>query len=319
MSYLYSLSLAESRTERLRVLRLIGGDRDYDAPGADWLHLLESPQTNQPGEWNFLVARSAQHPRPADPILGAALLYILPDGSANLFPPVCLREWSDRHNLSQELILAAVAYARTRNCDHLQSLLEPTEECLAELLSHNGIPRIGDLWMMQRPAHARLQLSGYTPPASARLLPIGDDYNSPELAALLQATYQDSRDFPQLIHTRTGQAAINTHRWQGEFDPQRWFWICRDTHPTGVLLLSSHTDSFQWEVVYLGILPEFRRQGWGRYAMHAVLSNEEFADRSFFLGVDALNHFAIGLYESLGFVREYRQQVHYVELRARAS
>lgn len=319
MSERYFLSLAESRLERMRVLRLIGGDRDYDTPGGEWQSLLESSKANQPGEWHFLVARSAQHPRPADPILGAALLYFLPDGSVSLFPPVCLAEWSDRENLSDQLIQAAIAHARCQHGKHLQCLLEPAEELLAALLNRNGVPRIGDLWVMQRPAQARRKLPVCAPPESARLMPIGDDYNSPELAALLQATYRDSRDFPQLIHTRTGEEAIQTHRWQGDFNPQTWFWICQVSQPVGVLLLSSHSESFQWELVYLGILPEFRRQGWGRYAMHAVLSNEEFADRSFFLGVDALNHSAIGLYESFGFVRESLQQVHYVELQDGAS
>ena len=46
--------------------------------------------------------------------------------------------------------------------------------------------------------------------------------------------------------------------------PQRW-WLALDAgRPVGVLLLAEMPDVQGWDLSYLGVVPEARRQGFGR-------------------------------------------------------
>jgi ribosomal protein S18 acetylase RimI-like enzyme len=69
------------------------------------------------------------------------------------------------------------------------------------------------------------------------------------------------------------------------------------------VLLVEMPNGTAWELAYLGIVPEFRRCGFGRamtlHAMHALRFQ---AATRLLLAVDARNEPAKALYQSLGFV-----------------
>jgi mycothiol synthase len=69
-------------------------------------------------------------------------------------------------------------------------------------------------------------------------------------------------------------------------------------------------DGLTWELMYLGLVPEARRRGYGRaLTLHALRWLREQPATQMTLCVDARNLPARQLYQSLGFVETDRQEV----------
>ncbi len=332
MSIRYSLRLAQTELEQREALHLLESDPAAQSLAQELTHLLESDGTNQLDDWNLLIALESHETQATPAISGVILVYCQPDDSATIFPPRCDHACPDSSELENLLLQGALRLARERSCEYIQSLLCCNELAISKLFTRHGIPKIGDLIFMQSPrnsvnrpaarstadndASEAMKLSAGIP---IRLLSIGEEHGSPALEQLIEGTYRDSADFPELVGRKTGRDALRTHRLQGDFDPRFWYWIQHGGDTAGVVLLAHHPRMNQMEITYLGILPEFRRHGLARYAIDSVLSNEDFADRPFFLGVDARNLPAIKLYDSCGFVPWGRQWVHFCWLAEEAS
>jgi len=145
--------------------------------------------------------------------------------------------------------------------------------------------------------------------------------NDSRFARLIEQTYRETRDCPELEGTRTGEQALASHRMSGDFDPSRWRlfrWRGRDA---GVLLMNDHPEQAAWEVVYLGVARDCRGNGLGRRMLAEGLSAARAAQRSaVLLAVDCRNEYAGKVYDDLGFVETDRKAVHlYFPRRARAA
>jgi len=77
---------------------------------------------------------------------------------------------------------------------------------------------------------------------------------------------------------------------------------CRSDVICAALLVAATAEPPTWEVAYVGVVPEARRQGFGRELMLGVLLEARAAEvPELFLTVDGRNHPAWALYRSLGF------------------
>ncbi len=127
----------------------------------------------------------------------------------------------------------------------------------------------------------------------------------------LQRTYEGTLDCPEVNGARTIDEVIAGHQAQGRFDPDRWWLALRDGQPVGVMLLSELAESNDWEVAYMGLVPEARRQGLGRQLLLQALHAARAAGvRSVTLSVDGRNHPAWQLYVGTGFVPYDRREVY---------
>ena len=90
----------------------------------------------------------------------------------------------------------------------------------------------------------------------------------------------------------------------------RWFFIQRQGTDVGCLLLNDHPAEQQWELVYLGIVPEARGHGWGEQATRFAQSLARRAGRKrLILAVDATNDPAVSAYTKAGFFEVLRRSV----------
>ena len=128
--------------------------------------------------------------------------------------------------------------------------------------------------------------------------------------AVMQRTYEQTLDCPALNGVRAIDDVLVGYRQTGKFRPERWLLVCHDGRDVGCLLLTDHSEQDQWELVYMGICPEARGNGWGRdIARQAIHLATQAGRRRLVLAVDAKNAPALAMYESVGFAAWERRSV----------
>ncbi len=101
---------------------------------------------------------------------------------------------------------------------------------------------------------------------------------------------------------RAVEDVVAGHRPVGKFDPALWSLALADGVPVGVLMLSEVEDARDWEVSYVGVVPEARRRGFGRELVRRAIVNAHTSGApSLGLSVDGRNRPAWDLYMDLGF------------------
>ena len=118
----------------------------------------------------------------------------------------------------------------------------------------------------------------------------------------LLRTYEQTFDCPEVNGVRTIDEIIAGHQAQGKHDPQRWWLAFEAGQPVGTLLLTELPESREWDLSYVGIVPEARRRGLGRQLVCRAL-REAWAGKAsqLTLSVDVRNQPARKLYRALGF------------------
>jgi GNAT superfamily N-acetyltransferase len=124
-----------------------------------------------------------------------------------------------------------------------------------------------------------------------------------ELVRVVDQTYQGTFDVPELNGVRSTAATLDGYAsagWQRGTD--RDWWLVRDgSQGIGCLLLCRHS-SFLAELLYLGLIPEYRRRGLSKTILEYMLQwGSENGIKRILLAVDARNKPALRLYERMGF------------------
>jgi ribosomal protein S18 acetylase RimI-like enzyme len=122
-------------------------------------------------------------------------------------------------------------------------------------------------------------------------------------AATLERTYDGTLDCPELNGKRTIDEIIAGHRGQGKFHPECW-WLTHDRDdPVGVVMLTEFPDGLTGDLMYLGVVPQFRRRGHARsMVLHALHWLHDQPVTHLTLSVDGRNEPARQLYDGLGFI-----------------
>lgn len=145
-----------------------------------------------------------------------------------------------------------------------------------------------------------------------------------EFVAVLQCTYQDSLDFPELNRFRTARDSLALHRASGVFRPELWQIGFDDAStPVACLLMTYQDFAGALEVTYMGLAPHARGKRLGS-ACVARASHEarRVGAPRMTLVVDVRNAPARRLYASAG-LREIAQRAVFLrdlrDLRADAA
>lgn len=259
------------------------------------LVLSQSPPTDEAYWQGLLVAGSV-----ADPA-GVAWLQPLPGNTAVFWPP------GASSPAAWELYRAAGEVADARRWPLVQLLARENDELDAKLLEAGQFTRLARLAYMAvepRREEASDQLKFV-----ARA---GED--GPRLARLLEQTFVDTHDCPQLEGLRDLDDTLAGYRAQGAHDPALWFFVRADDQDVGVLLLTPHPATGNWELIYMGVLPSFRGHGLGHQIVrHAIDAAYRGQATQLVLAVDADNHPARNVYCAAGF-QEWDQQIVYGRL-----
>jgi mycothiol synthase len=274
----------------------------YLAPGererrcANALHLLQCGDLEPQG---IFVLRGLTSLR------GAIVCMPVPGASALIWPPGAVE---DQRSMVEDVLLRyAFGWLQKSGVKLAQTLLAPEETFLAASLERNGFAPITNLWYLRHNLNTPVQY--LDTPARLDYQPFD---NGAEFRRTLARTYENTMDCPEVNGVRTIEEVLEGHRAQGLFDPQRWWLVLKSGRPIGVLIMTEMPESGDWEVAYMGVVPEARRRGFGREILLKALHEAGAAKvPAVTLSVDARNRPAWNLYRSLGF-EPFDQRVVYL-------
>lgn len=267
-------------------------------------------QLFQQGEWqrdDLLVIR--------EPDLTGAILCCGSGGAEGQVWPPQVRTALDPVVREDALLQAGLQHLQQGGARVAQCLL-PTEDAPLGLpLLRHGFRQVSSLLTLRHNLK--------TPPATPRVAPVLVEQpykENPELfAATLLRTYENTLDFPELNGLRTVAEIIASHQRQGVFDGNLWHLLWHQDQPAGVLVLTRQPAWDEWELSYLGIVPEARGHGLGRAAIRSALHKARAARPAHLLvSVDTRNQPAWHLYADLGF-QPWEERLAYLRILSTSS
>lgn len=203
-----------------------------------------------------------------------------------------------------ELIRASARDALRRGAAMVQSMVAPSFEADADVLTRAGLTELAEL------IYLRSDLASLPAPAETpwEFLDFRR-FRRKSFLDVIQRTYQATFDCPRLAGVRTMKDVLVSHKTTGVYTP-RWWWLARrDRQPAGCLLANRTHEPSTAETVYMGVTPEVRGQGLGG-ALLAWSAHRMRRDgmRWLRLAVDANNEYARRLYSRFGFVEMGRKR-----------
>jgi len=210
-----------------------------------------------------------------------------------------------------ELLAAADVFLAARHVRLAQALLPTDTGPDAERLRGSGFRHVADLLYL-------VSLRSSFPdaaPATCFEFESDEPYQSQRWAQIVEQTYQGTQDCPELNGVRNVRDVLAGYRAATGDGPGHWL-IARHKPPggepldVGCLLLAEHPEGRQWELLYMGLVPEARGRGWGTdLVRHAQwLAAQAGIDR-LVLAVDARNAPALSAYAAAGFVAWDRRSI----------
>jgi mycothiol synthase len=294
-----------------------------------------SPRPAQPGEWSAafallfhkveseqrrlritsalqLLRRGELNPEgifvlpDKDGLAGVLLCLIAPGATALLWPPQAGAE-DGREQREDRLLQHALAFLHGRGVKLSQTLLHPDDLAEGQSLLRNGFVYVSHLNYLRHDLNL--------PPRELGL-PGRLDYQTfaevkrTLFQEVLARTYVDSLDCPEINGLRSMDEVIAGHQAQGRHDPRFWWLASADGRPIGVAITTELPETGDWDLSYLGIVPEARRQGFGReILLHVLVEARAAGVSSLSLCVDGRNEPAWQLYQSIGFQLFDRREV----------
>lgn len=220
----------------------------------------------------------------------------------------------------QRLLEYHVAGARARGLQIVEALLEETSGGAEEALRAAGFEPLTvlqylEVYLRGPTTGGEIQGRGVAGGAtrggvSGLVWRTAEEVPAAELAAIVQRTYERSQDCPALTRVRRAEDNLACHRAVGRYDPRMWQVGYVGGEGAGVVLLNHLGVAETVELVYMGVVPRFRRQGLGRAVLSRGLAVAgAHGARRVTLAVDASNAPACRLYASAGFRQYARRRV----------
>jgi ribosomal protein S18 acetylase RimI-like enzyme len=226
---------------------------------------------------------------------GAACLFWLPTVQDDLEP-----------SLPERLVHAGLDWCRQRGCKLAEALVAPDALARAAPLCAAGFRRVTELHSLR---HDLYEVPG--PPGLALRYEPWSEASRSLFEQTLLRTYEGTLDCPELNGVRTVAEILAGHRAAGKDRPDLWWLAFQAGRPVGVLLLTELPHGLDWELSYVGVIPEARGKGLGHVLTQRAL---EVARREgalhLLLAVDGRNEPARSLYRRNGFAEVERRVVY---------
>ncbi len=204
-----------------------------------------------------------------------------------------------------ELLRKLSRHVLSEGFSMVQTLIEPEFRRHVSALKSAGFEELAEL------VYSKRDLAEISPPEEPgpwEFHPGGTDSARPELIETIRQTYQGTLDCPKLAGVRKMEDVIASHMTTGLFTPRWWWLVRRDNKNAGCILMNRSLYSRSAEISYMGVVPEFRRQGLGwRMLSHAANEARQAGLGSLLLVEDAANTSAGKLYDKFGFVETHRK------------
>lgn len=243
-----------------------------------------------------------------DQPVGVTLAMHQQDGITLIWPPVLTCRAVDQTAVEDGLLHRLCDEVDGAKSKLAQALLDPDDVAETELLRRHGFDHLGDMFFIARTLTEQdFELSANDGEFDYETF---TEANADRFASVIERTYQGSLDCPFLDGFRTGADALVSHRLPGSFDPNGWRLYRIGSEDVGVLLMNEHPEQDAIELVYFGIVPEFRGRGLGRKVLAHGLQAAAITGRvALYLAVDSGNTYANALYGELGFAELARRRV----------
>jgi GNAT superfamily N-acetyltransferase len=237
-------------------------------------------------------------------LTAACWLQTQPGRTAMFWPPIAIEPVES--SVIAALIARSLGVARLNGIRLVQSLLLTDAGHDAQVLREAGFVHTADLLYL---VSLSAQFPGTRPASDVDFVPLPVD-SLGEIAHIVEGSYQNTRDCPALNGVRAIDDVITGYRSIGRFRPDLWLIARTADVDAGCLILADHAPEALWELVYMGVVPEWRGRGLGleitRYAQW--LAARERIER-LVLAVDASNDPALAMYAAAGFVSWDRRSV----------
>jgi ribosomal protein S18 acetylase RimI-like enzyme len=268
-----------------------------------------SPEQD-PWEGLFCVLDEAGEP------LNCVWVQLQPGRTALLWPP------TGEAVGSASLTKWAIGWSRSRHCAVVQVAVPSEESISLKDLRLAGITPLAELLYLYYDLHLATpsQSVGNFPKGGAGLreVGIGEQRTAGNLASLvfeghagedisrlthvIRRTYVDTCDCPALDGVRRVEDVLEGYRAQGVWLPAHWYVVSEAGKDVGVLLLAAYPDTGNWELMYMGVVPEARGRGLGAKLLARALSDASAVDAErLVLAVDRENSPALAAYRAAGF------------------
>tara|TARA_R110002020_G_scaffold32951_4_gene100815 strand:- start:30 stop:932 length:903 start_codon:yes stop_codon:yes gene_type:complete len=251
--------------------------------------MYHQPDTQWGGLWVTLEAGQ---------LTAALWIQLLPMNMAQLWLPKVEGEHAHL------LLDTAREWVKTQNIRlcHLELSSEAAET--EGLLLKHGMQRLVCLEYLNASSHRRLAMKEAMP---LSLQPF-DELSQADQLSLLAAVGQDSLDSRPLRDVLSVKELLAGFYQQAPQAPQHWYAVGYQNAVVGVLLLAPRPALGRWELMLMGLTPDWRGKGLGRLLLNTALELAQQAGvQEVVLGVDDVNLPAKRLYQQAGFVR-YAQQ-----------
>ncbi|NLX13413.1 MAG: GNAT family N-acetyltransferase [Phycisphaerales bacterium] len=246
---------------------------------------------------NVLVAREDSA------FVSACLCIDSPGRTSAVFVPVLDRQ-DRRTEVLVELLRQVVTAGCERGIVYLQAMVEPESREV-------HVFREAGFTFLARMLYLESDLTQFFLPIASAPSLNWETYNNQThdlFSKVLVGTYEDSRDCPLLNGVRNVEDILAAHRSTGQFDARLWQVACGPSGPVGILLLAFIPERWSYEVVYMGLLPSCRGQGYAAALLgQAVREARERAVMKLTLSVDETNVPARRWYERFGFRERNRR------------
>jgi ribosomal protein S18 acetylase RimI-like enzyme len=241
-------------------------------------------------------------------LLSAVWAQTLPGHTAVLWPP------NAENPAAKQLMRAAGGFLDRHNVAISQVLLESPRENAADslqsivkLLSSSGYDWLANLQYLvaEKPLF----------PATLPSLPLRFESRAGDqpqrLAQMLEQTYVGTWDCPAVEGIRPMDDVLASYRATGRYQKKSWFFVQHQGRDMGTLLLTPHGSGEVWELVYMGIVPTARGQGFGcQMVQQALWQTAQGGGQRLVLAVDESNMPALAMYRRAGLTGWDRRQVY---------
>ncbi len=274
--------------------------------------LADSPTRDEEAEIGdrFLALEAHQNGRSS----GGVLAQLHADGTAHCLPPR-LQEGVPR-STSTRLLERMIEELVRRRILWVTAHVSPEDMEGQARLAEAEFSRTHDLLVLT----AQTSSATGPGPAGGWLLRPYERKAQAELCAIFARTLIATRDFPDFgidspidgVLARFADGSPSRDRW--------WYFVEREGRTAGCLLLADHRDHDRYELLYMGLVPEFRGLGGGRQLARYALQLAREAGRSHLVAaVDAENDPALMAYASASFESTVRQRVFFRQLTTRQA
>lgn len=230
-------------------------------------------------------------------LVAATLVEVRPGRTALVHPP-CLPPGEPSETV-EHLVAHAVAELPGYGVKLAQALLATDHGVHAEILTKAGFQHATNLLYLVS-LRGTFPTDRVTTPLAFNEVSLRD---RARLAGVIERTYVDSRDCPTIDRARDIDDVLHGYQSVGVFDSARWMIVRHQAADVGCLLLADDPSNNQWELTYMGLVPEARGRGFGvSIVRHAQWLAGQAGRERLVLAVDADNEPAIAVYAAAGFV-----------------